>query len=343
MNKRSIRHMLKPTVVVALVVVMLTGLANSLTGVRAATAASYNVIVGNDTPYGLEPLAFYPQTIKVHKGDTVNWNFRGFHNVRFDTKPLDQVAVNDIDGKKLPELNPVIIAPNLKSGGDAKPGANTGVLFAYNPTAPTFSMVMNLAPGTYTYICDVHPGMVGTIIVEDDSTTIPAPADVDKEGEAAAAQAIADGNSAIADATTSMLPVAKDGVLAVAAGLQKGSTAVSKFFPDQATITVGQSVTWTVPKGFNVHTVNFPLASTGRVDAFSLLIDSKKIPHNVASQAGAPIGKSGDVLPDNGVIQSGILTPGASFTVKFTKPGVYAYYCAIHPDQFGIVEVIPAQ
>ena len=111
MNSSSIRNILKPAVVVALVAVTFAGLANTLTGVRAAAASSYDVIVGGDTAYGLEPMAFYPQTVKVHKGDTVNWNFRGFHNVRFDTTPLPLVAVDDIDGKKLPEFNPAIVVP----------------------------------------------------------------------------------------------------------------------------------------------------------------------------------------------------------------------------------------
>src|SRR5689334_1073765 len=145
MIKRSIRHMLRPAVVTTLIVATLTVLTSSMTSVRAA-AANYNVIVGGDTPYGLEPLAYYPQTIKVHKGDTINFQFRGFHNARLDTKTLDLVTVDDIDGKKLPEFNPAIVLPNGKSGDDAKQGLNTGVQVAVNPTAPTFAMVINLEP-----------------------------------------------------------------------------------------------------------------------------------------------------------------------------------------------------
>jgi hypothetical protein len=42
----------------------------------------------------------------------VDWQQRGFHNVRFDQKPLDIVAVNSIDGKPTPELNPAILFAN---------------------------------------------------------------------------------------------------------------------------------------------------------------------------------------------------------------------------------------
>jgi plastocyanin len=112
---KTVRNIIKPIVVVALVAMTLAGLATSLVHTRAA-AATYNVIVGTDTSYGLESLAFFPQTLKVHKGDTVTWQFRGFHNARFDQKPLDLVVVNDIDGKQLPEFNPAILFPNAKSG-----------------------------------------------------------------------------------------------------------------------------------------------------------------------------------------------------------------------------------
>ena len=81
-------------------------------------------------------------------------------------KPLDLFVVNPIDGKPTLEGNPAILFPNMKSGDAAKPDSNTGVLGAADPTVTSFSMVIDLAPGTYNYLCDIHVGMVGTIVVQ---------------------------------------------------------------------------------------------------------------------------------------------------------------------------------
>ena len=339
----SIRRILKSVIVAALVITTLAGLATSLTSVRAAGKATYNVIVGTDTSYGIETLAFFPQTLKVHKGDTVNFQFRGFHNVRFDQKPLQLVVVSDIDGKKLPEFNPAILFPTAKSGDSFKAGVNSGIAVLVSPGGPAFSLVMDADTGTYNYICDVHPGMVGTIAVVDDNTAIPSPDEIDKANQDGVAGAIGDGDKAILSALKKFTPDVKGDTLQVSAGLQEGGTAVTRFYPEDATITVGQSVTWTVPGGFDIHTVNFPLAKTGRIDIFAPTMDSKKNLHGLITDAANPSVKSGAEFTGDGSATSGILAPTQSFTLKFTKPGVYAYYCAVHPTQFGTIEVVPPQ
>jgi plastocyanin len=340
MFKRTALHMIFRSLLVATALATLATLTSHLTSAHAAAKATYTVIVGTDTSYGIESLAFFPQTLKVHKGDTVTWQFRGFHDMRFDQKTLDAVVVNNIDGKPQPEFNPQIFNPNARSGDTFKPGINSGVQMAVNPDNPAFSLVMDTAPGTYSYLCDVHPGMVGTLIVVDDQTAIPSPTDVDKVGQADLDKAIADADLAILAAVKKSAAPIEGNTLQVAVGLQTNNIAVTRFFPEIATIQVGQSVSWTVTKGFDPHTVNFPLSREGRVDAFLPLVDAKKSLHLVLGEAGNANVKSGAELPADGVARSGPLDPGANFTLKFTKPGVYSYYCAIHPDQFGIIEVV---
>src|SRR6185295_9637437 len=72
---------------------------------RASAKATFTVLAGTDTPYGITVLAFAPQTIKVHRGDTITWQFLSYHNVRFAAKPADLVVIGDIDGKQMPEIN----------------------------------------------------------------------------------------------------------------------------------------------------------------------------------------------------------------------------------------------
>jgi len=42
---------------------------------------------------------------------------------------------------------------------------------------------------------------------------------------------------------------------------------------------------------------------------------------------------------DGGMFNSGLIQPGASFSVTFTSPGTARYHCAIHPFMTGAVTV----
>ena len=55
------------------------------------------------------------------------------------------------------------------------------------------------------------------------------------------------------------------------------------------------------------------------------------IGHTVQSQDG-----QGNVIP---MFNSGILNTGDTFSYKFDKPGVYHYFCTIHPWRIGVVTV----
>jgi plastocyanin len=53
--------------------------------------------------------------------------------------------------------------------------------------------------------------------------------------------------------------------------------------------------------------------------------------------------KSGVEVAADSNVKSGFLAPGQSFTLKFTKPGAYTYFCALHPNMFGNIVVLPAE
>jgi plastocyanin len=74
--------------------------------------------------------------------------------------------------------------------------------------------------------------------------------------------------------------------------------------PCVTSITAGDTVTWTVVQGF--HTVT-------QCD-------------------------EGHVNCGNG-FESGVLEVGQSFSQTFTSPGTVSYYCAIHPDMTGVINV----
>lgn len=115
-----------------------------------------------------EALAFLPQDLTIHVGDTVVWS-PGFHNVAFG--PLARLAalrrsfIMPIPQKNGPPMlvyNPQVAFP---VGGPAYDGTgfvNSGILVMPkpHPWALTFTK-----PGRYTYWCLIHTGMDGHITV----------------------------------------------------------------------------------------------------------------------------------------------------------------------------------
>ena len=69
----------------------------------AARAATYEVFVGADRTPG-EPKqssanAFFPHAVTVHLGDTVSWEFRGFHSVTFPVRGASPPPLVLVDTK----------------------------------------------------------------------------------------------------------------------------------------------------------------------------------------------------------------------------------------------------
>ena len=55
----------------------------------------------------------------------------------------------------------------------------------------------------------------------------------------------------------------------------------------------------------------------------------------------APMTQSGASVGVGDAFSSGLLEPGQSFTLTFTKPGIYPFVCNIHPGMGGVVVVQP--
>lgn len=105
-------------------------------------------------------------------------------------------------------------------------------------------------------------------------------------------------------------PMSKDGIMAMS------------FFPNVITVDAGDSITFTGAG----HTVTFP-GPDG------------KIPSATSPQAQMPAGTN--TYDGSTLTSSGLLT-GKPYTLTFTKPGVYPYYCVLHPGMMGVVIVNPA-
>jgi plastocyanin len=116
---------------------------------------------------------FFPPRVVVHTGDSVTWVWKTEdtpHTVTFLAgQPAPDVIVPQPQPNGPPrlQLNPQVLAPSGDpTNFEGAPFLNSGFLQpAPGQPTPTFTVSFN-APGTYDYLCLLHAGMVGTIVVE---------------------------------------------------------------------------------------------------------------------------------------------------------------------------------
>ena len=119
-------------------------------------------------------------------------------------------------------------------------------------------------------------------------------------------------------------------------GYQSSDKAVQAnfFFPNNLTIDVGDSISWTLKSG-EFHTISFlsggarpPLIANGTFNPAVLF----------------PVVNSTDTYDGTGYVNSGAMgaLPIKTFTLKFTAPGTFEYNCLVHTPMKGWVTVQPA-
>lgn len=112
---------------------------------------------------------------------------------------------------------------------------------------------------------------------------------------------------------------------AIQAGGSNQNEAVQalQFYPASITIDAGDSITWQFPAG-EPHTVTFLGPKTSP-------------PPPTDPSVPAPAG--GSTYDGSTYTSSGFVLGGKSYTLTFTKPGTYKYYCLIHGEMAGTVVV----
>lgn len=302
---------------------------------------TYMVQEGTFTLGNIEILAFGPQALQVHRGDTVMWHFSGFHNVRFDSAPAELIIAPEVDGQPLPQFNPAIAFPSIENGAVYQGGV-VGSGVPLGPEGPlTFSLVIDLEPGTYAYVCDIHPGMVGSITVVEDDVEIPTPSEAAAQGAAELDGMIALAGQAALEMSQGMQMMPEGDELAITAGSAgPGRATIQQFFSPVGVIQAGQSVTWTIPaESLDPHTVT---AVGFEGEEFELIPQEGGPPIIAAGPGLAPSIESGSEVGADDIFHSGLLFPGQSYTLTFAEAGVYPYVCNLHAGMQGVVVVQPA-
>ena len=209
----------------------------------------------------------------------------------------------------------------------------------------------DIAPGTYTYYCNLHgPLQSGEIVVKPKGAKVPSQGSVDKKARAEVQK--------LAKPLVAALNQAKSGKAEFQGQPLKGNIAgyvtpkaeeafISEFFPRTIRARVGEKVTWTYVGGhtvsFNVppYFPEFIVATDGTVtfnpQAYEA-VASPAVPESEGEHAPPPAIDAGN-WDGSYFISSGVMWDGATYSLTFTKAGRYKYACLIHPRMVGEVVV----
>ncbi|HZO93190.1 MAG TPA: plastocyanin/azurin family copper-binding protein [Candidatus Baltobacteraceae bacterium] len=288
---------------------------------RAPAAQTWKVTAGTSASnQAVQGLEFYPATLTIDAGDTVTWTFptAEIHTVTF---------LGAGQATPPPPTDPSASAPAGGSTEDGSVYTSSGFVAGGATYSLTFPK-----PGTYKYWCNVHvPEMAGTIVVQPAGTAYPnTQAAYDAQAASMESSDISAGTASV-----SLFPYPIGG-LHLAAGISGGTltgppvTSTVLRFLDANTLSdqpvnipVGTTVTWTNLANNEPHDVVFPPAGA--------------TPPPTLSPFSPPSG--GTTYDGTTLVNSGVMPPGASFSLTFMKAGTFTYYCLFHDDD-GMVSTI---
>jgi len=272
---------------------------------------TWQVAVGQETRNdAIQGMAFLPGTVWINQGDKIIWTAKSgeIHTVTFlaTGQPLSQ-PFNPSDPQQL--------QPQGGSHYDGVSYFNSGVLTdepdSGFPSHTTYRLTFDKT-GDFTYYCLVHGVMMkGLVHVRPVGTHYPfTQKQYNQQAAIQKASILRDGRHLWAEtreAATRHL---------VFTGADDGTAMVMRFINPSVTIHVGSTVTFENNGMAAPHTVTFGPEQP-----------------NIFVPYGDPAHFTGQQL------NSGILLPGSSFKVTFTKAGTYRYVCGLH-DYLGMVGTV---
>jgi plastocyanin len=287
-----------------------------------AFGAQWQATVGAQSKNkGRQALAFLPNEIWIHAGDSISWTFNAddIHTVTFLA-----------DGQIRPPFP--VGCPGFSASGATFDGS-TCVTAPPSITGGTFTVLFPTA-GNYKLVCLVHEDMTGTIHVLD--TSVPLPHEQSFYDKQSARQAqdllsapdLLSGHHHAANAVA----VGIGKILANAGGHE--TVSIMRFVEPELVIHAGATVEWTNHDPITPHTITLgtepanPIPPSGNVSV------------DVDGALHATIVSTSDSVHSGFIIsapQERIGLPQAPlgptrFRITFTTPGVYPYICALHDD-----------
>jgi plastocyanin len=329
----------------------------------SATPQTWYATVGaQSNDKGRQALAFLPNEIWIHAGDSITWTFDAdeLHTVTFipdeGPRPFFQTVNGSPSGSQFPDPTHPETTVVSSPGGFADLGGP--------PPPPAFvngdTFTVNFTtPGNYKQVCLFHNNMTGVVHVLEATQELPhdqgfydrQAADQrrdllsDRDGRSVAAC----GACAAHNSLKARVVTAGTGEISATAGGTQ-TLSVMRFLADQIFIRAGDTVEWTNQSPVEAHTVTFGTAPTG----LAIFAPFNATPDPIGDGAllavitpSAPNASSGIIAaaaqdPNSGM---GDQTPlGLTrFRATFPNPGTFPYRCLLHDDlgMKGMVIVFP--
>ena len=301
----------------------------ALTLPQLVQGAQWRATVGaQNNSEGMQALAFLPNEIWIHAGDSIVWNFPTgeIHTVTFLR-----------DGQ--------IRAPfQVGCPGTTPDGSSVTAAACVNSGPPPFLVgqtytVAFPATGNFKLVCLVHENMSAVVHVFPSSAALPHDQDFyDKEAareqSALLTDKIHDHEKSVKNAVT----VGNGDIVATGGGSQ--SVSQLRFLNDKAEIHVGETVEWTNEDPVTPHTITFgveplnPPAGPGPIPPSSnVTVDADGARHATINSTSDSV-HSGFIVsaPQERIGLAQAPLGVTRFRVTFTHAGVYPYICALHDD-----------
>ena len=273
---------------------------------------------------GRQALAFLPNEIWIHVGDSIAWTFNAddIHTVTFLT-----------DGQVRPPFP--VGCPGFSPSGASFDGS-TCVTSPPFITGQTFIVNFPTA-GNYKLVCLVHEDMTATIHVLDTSVKLPHEQSFYDREAAREAQDLLSAPDLLSrhthDKSANAVAVGIGQILANGGGHE--TVSLMRFVEPEQVIHAGATVEWTNFDPITPHTITF-----GKEPAGDPAPPSGNVTIDVDGALHGTISSTSDNVHSGFIIsapQERIGLPQAplgttKFRITFTAPGVYPYICALHDD-----------
>jgi plastocyanin len=294
--------------------------------VALPTPFAWQVTTGSSSGQeAVQGLSYYPASLTINAGDTVVWTFPSG-----EPHTVSLLAAGQSPSTLPPPNSPAAQAPAGGSTYDGSTFTSSGFVLLGKTYALTFTK-----PGTYKVYCLIHqPEMMQTITVQPGGSAYPQT----QTAVTAQAQSAIAADLALGQQSVLLFPYAAGGthlVAGISPGLAAGapsSATVLRFLDGNtlssttATVPVGTTVVWTNQSNNEPHTVTF--APVGQ-------------PFPTLNPFGPASG--GSTYDGTALVNSGVLLPGSSFSLTFTKAGTYTYHCIFHDDTENMIGTLVVQ
>ncbi len=363
--------------------------------VAVVTPATYRLQLDAKPPKGENWafLRFFPASLTVHQDDIVNAAWAGAAGAPHTATivpdgnanvwreenqgpggPQDptqfpwalQVPDQSVGGDDQQlDVNPAVAAPSNPTCGtsvnpcpfDGTGVLNSGLQFSAPGAQPKFYVQVTAAPGTYSFLCLLHPGMQIALNVVSSGTTIPTPADV----KAKAAKQVTHArtvDAGVADdlaQTVVRTPVGSHHRVTMWAGGFWRQVSADEFPDKTVHVHVGDRVRFL--GNFEIHTATFPATAASSVPfivtqcevhgpdtpATSPADCTSPTDFQIAfnDKALSPTAKNTLSSP-TAFRNSGLFAWRTARSFVAEKPGLYHFVCLVHgPSMSGAIRVLP--